>query len=128
MLTIYKSFIRPHLDYGDIRYDQVYNVSFCQKLESLQHKSLIAITGAIKRTSTEKLFNELGLETLKKEDGTGNYVASIKFIKINLQNNYLTLFPLPQVHMTQQILTIFLNSEQSKLFLKLLSLSGHRME
>ena len=28
LLTIYKSFIRPHLDYGGIIYDQVYNTSF----------------------------------------------------------------------------------------------------
>ena len=27
LLTIYKSFIRSHLDYGDIIYDQAYNVS-----------------------------------------------------------------------------------------------------
>ena len=32
LLTIYKSFIRPHLDYGDIIYDQAYNASFHQKL------------------------------------------------------------------------------------------------
>ena len=36
LLTIYKSFSRPHLDYGDIIYDQVYNASFHQKLELLQ--------------------------------------------------------------------------------------------
>ena len=28
LLTIYKPFIRPHLDYGDIIYDQTYNTSF----------------------------------------------------------------------------------------------------
>ena len=28
LLTIYKSFIRPHLDYGDIIYEQAYNASF----------------------------------------------------------------------------------------------------
>ena len=28
LLTIYKSFIRPHLDYGDIVYDQAYIASF----------------------------------------------------------------------------------------------------
>ena len=27
-VTIFKSFIRPHLDYGDIIYDQAYNTSF----------------------------------------------------------------------------------------------------
>ena len=66
LLTIYKSFIRPHLDYGDIIYDQAYNVSFHQKLESIQYNSALAITGAIRGTSTEKLYNELGLETLEK--------------------------------------------------------------
>ena len=66
MLAIYKSFIRPHLDYGDIIYDQAYNVLFHQKLESIQYNSALAITGAIRGTSTEKLYNELGLETLER--------------------------------------------------------------
>ena len=66
LLTIQKSFIRPHLDYGGIIYDQVYNVSFHQKLESIQYKSALAITGAIRGTSAEKLYNELGLESLEK--------------------------------------------------------------
>ena len=35
LLTIYKSFIRPHLDYDDIIYDQAYNASYHQKLELL---------------------------------------------------------------------------------------------
>ena len=30
LLAIYKSFIRPHLNYGDIIYDQPYNTSFRQ--------------------------------------------------------------------------------------------------
>ena len=25
LITIYKAFVRPHLDYGDILYDQAYN-------------------------------------------------------------------------------------------------------
>ena len=33
LVTIYKAFIRPHLDYGDIIYDQAYKESFHQKLE-----------------------------------------------------------------------------------------------
>ena len=66
LLTIYKSFIRPHLDYGDVLYDQAYNVSFHPKLESIQYNSAVAITSAIKGKSTEKLYIELGLETLDK--------------------------------------------------------------
>ena len=31
-LTIYKSFVRPHLDYGDTLYDQPNNKKFCQKM------------------------------------------------------------------------------------------------
>ena len=65
LLTIYKSFIRPHLDYGDIIYDQACNASFQQKVESIQYNSALAITGAIRGTSKDKLFEELGLESLQ---------------------------------------------------------------
>ena len=64
LLTIFKSFIRPHLDYGDVTYDQAYTASFHQKIESVQHNSALAITGAIRATSKEK--HELGLESLEK--------------------------------------------------------------
>ena len=49
LLTTYESFIRPHLDYGDILYDQA---SFYQKFESIQYNSALAITGTIRGTST----------------------------------------------------------------------------
>ena len=65
LLTVYKSFIRPLLDYGDIIYDKAFNESFHEKLESLQYNAALAITGAIKGSSTEKLYEELGLESLK---------------------------------------------------------------
>ena len=45
LLTIYKSFIRPHLDYGDIIYDIPGNESFSQKIESVQYNAALAITG-----------------------------------------------------------------------------------
>ena len=35
LLTISKSFIRPHLDYGDVIYDRAFNKSFQNKLESV---------------------------------------------------------------------------------------------
>ena len=64
LLTIYKCFIRPHLDYGDIIYDQAYNLSFHQKLESIQYNAALPLTGAIRGSSREKLYQELGLELL----------------------------------------------------------------
>ena len=65
LLTIYKSFIRPHLDYGDIIYDQPNNQAFSNKLEVVQYNAALAITGTIRGTSKTKVYQELGLESLK---------------------------------------------------------------
>ena len=48
LLTIYKSFVRPHLDYGDIVYDQPNNQSFSNKIKAVQYNAALAITNAIK--------------------------------------------------------------------------------
>ena len=55
-VTIYKSFIRPHLDYGDVIYDQPNNDSFSDKIEQLQYKACLAMTGTIQGTSRECLY------------------------------------------------------------------------
>ena len=47
LLTFYKSFIRPHLDYGDIIYGQPNNQDFIDKLKVVQYSAVLAITGAI---------------------------------------------------------------------------------
>ena len=65
LLTIYKSFVRPHLDYGDVIYNQPNNNRLSEKIESIQYNAALAITGAIRGTSREKLYQELGLESLK---------------------------------------------------------------
>ena len=65
LITIYKVFLRPLFDYGDIIYDQPNNDSFCEKLESIQYKAALAITGAIQGTSRDKIYKEPGLESLK---------------------------------------------------------------
>ena len=59
-----QSFIRPHLEYGDILYDKPDNESFQNKIEKVQYKACLAITGAIQGTSREKLYEELGLHSL----------------------------------------------------------------
>ena len=65
LITIYKAFIRPLINHGDIIYDQPQNESYCEKLESVQYKAALAITGAIQGSSRKKLHQELGLESLK---------------------------------------------------------------
>ena len=56
---------RPLINYGDIIYDQHHNESFCEKIESVQYKAALAITGAIQGTFLDKLYQELGFESLK---------------------------------------------------------------
>ena len=65
VLTIYKCFIRLNLDYGDFVYDQPNNDSFCSKIESIQYDAALATTGAIRGTSQTKLYNKLGLKSLR---------------------------------------------------------------
>ena len=62
LVTIYKSFMRPHLDYGDVIYDQPSNDLFSDKIEQLQYKACLAIAGAIEGTLGECLYNDLELE------------------------------------------------------------------
>ena len=47
LVTIYKAFIRPHLDNGDVLYDQVFNHSFHEKIEPIHYNACLAITAAI---------------------------------------------------------------------------------
>ena len=66
LVTVYKAFIRPDFDYGDIIYDQTYNESFHQKIVSIQYNAALAITGAIRGTSREKLYQNFILKSLRK--------------------------------------------------------------
>ena len=48
LLAICKSFVRPHLDYIDVLYDQLKNKSLCQKIEIIQNNAVLDTTGGIK--------------------------------------------------------------------------------
>ena len=65
LMIIYKDFLRPLIDYGDIIYDQPQNESLCEKLESVQYKATLTITGAVQGTSCDKIYQELEIESLK---------------------------------------------------------------
>ena len=66
LLTIYKSFFRPHLDCGDILYEKPNNEDFQKNVEKVQYKAYLAITEHQKeqRTSKEKNYDELDLHSL----------------------------------------------------------------
>ena len=111
--TIYKAFVRPYLDYGDILYDQAYNMSFHHKLESIQYNACLAITGAIRGTSKEKLYQELGLESLQLRCWYRKLVMLYKIHK-NKSPQYLML---QEMLITFPVLKSDTTSSNFKLFL-----------
>ena len=64
LLTIYKSFVRPNIDYADMIYYKPFHESFKNKLETVQYRVALVIRGAFKSTSRHRLYKELGLESL----------------------------------------------------------------
>ena len=58
LLTIYHSFVRPNLDYGDMIYDQAKN-------ELVQYNVSLAKTGAVGGIFQEKLYQELSLKSIR---------------------------------------------------------------
>ena len=93
LLTIYKVFLRLLVDYGDIIYDQAHNESFCEKLESVQYKAALAITGAIQGTSRDKIYEELGLESLKARRWYKRLSCMFKMMKEEAPNYLMNLMP-----------------------------------
>ena len=63
LLTIYKTFVRPILDYADIIYDKPLTESFKDKLEMVQYNAALVITGAIEGTASDRIYKELGVES-----------------------------------------------------------------
>ena len=64
---MYKLYIRPHLDYGDIvyhKYDPDLSSVITRRLEQTQYAASLAVTGAWRGTSRQKLYDELGWESL----------------------------------------------------------------
>ena len=95
LITIFKSFIRPHLDYGDIIYDRAYNTSFHQNIESIQYNAALAITGAVRGTSREKLCQELNFESLQQRRWYRKLCCLFKIINKQSPSYLFQLVPLP---------------------------------
>ena len=99
LLTFYKSFTRPHLDYGDVVYDQPSNDAFSNKLETVQYNAALAITGAIKGTSCEKLYQELGLQYLQQRRWMRRLFLFYKVVSTKLP---VYIFIIPLVRQSQR--------------------------
>ena len=51
---MYKAFVRPNLNYGDMIYDEAYNETFHQKRESIQCNTCLALSGDIEDCQEKK--------------------------------------------------------------------------
>ena len=68
LVFLYQAFIPPHLDYADIIYNKPNNMNICNNIERLQYDAALALTGTIRESSKEKLYQELGFEYLVQKD------------------------------------------------------------
>ena len=102
---IYKMYVRPHLDYCDIIYhvpvisnhfDSSLTLNYQMNvLERTQYQAALAVSGAWKGTNKDKIYEELGWETL---DQRRFFRRLTQFYKImnNLTPDYLKT-PIPPV-------------------------------
>ena len=88
LISIFKSFVRPHLYYVDIIYDQAYNTWFHWNIKSTQYNAALAIRGALRGTSREKLYQELGFESLQQRCWWRKLCCLFKIIN-NQSSSYL---------------------------------------
>ena len=95
LITIYKALLRPLLDYGDIIYDQPHDDQphVCERLESVQYKVALAITGAIQGPSREKIYQELVLESLTARRWYKRLSSMFKIVKEEAPNYLINLIP-----------------------------------
>ena len=76
LLTICKSFIRPHCNW--VIYDKPNNENIQNKIEKVQYQACLTITGAIPGASREKIYDELGFQFLAKRRWRSNLYFFIK--------------------------------------------------
>ena len=95
LLTIYKPFVRPHLNYGDISYDKPNNGNFQNKLEKVQYRTCVAITSAIQGTSRTKLNDELALHSLIKRSWCNKLTFFYKIVNCLLPEIYIHIWISP---------------------------------
>ena len=83
----------------DVIYDRAFNESFENKLESAQYNAALAIMGAIRGSSREKIYQELGLGSLKSRRW---YRKLYLFFKLKKNKHPSYLFDMiPKVLSTQ---------------------------
>ena len=91
----YKMYVRPHLDYGDIIYHGQL-VDMMKSVESVQYQAALITTKCIKGTSRQKLYNELGWESLEERRIFRRFVLFYKIMNNETPDylrNHLAVLP-----------------------------------
>ena len=129
LMTMYKAFVRPYLDYGDIIYDEAYNEAFHEKLESFQCSACLTLSRTTRGSPREKLSHELRLESLQRRHCHKKLCLFYKIFKENKPAYLFNLIPtkiqniIPEIQI--KLLYFILNITFSKtLFFHLLLLNG----
>ena len=73
--------------------DEPDNESVRKKLESAQYKVALVITGAVPGTSHEKIYQELGLESLRVTSWYDRLIFMFKIVKEEAPNYLMNLIP-----------------------------------
>ena len=68
-------------------------MSFCEKLESVQYEAALAIIGTVQGTSGNKIYEELGIESLKSRRWYRRLSCMFEIIKEEAQNYLINLIP-----------------------------------
>ena len=89
---MYKSYVLPHLDYADVIWDNCTQLQ-SEQLEQVQLEALRTITGTVKGTSHERLYNESGFVPLKVRRDRHKLILYSKFVNNMLPNHISQRFP-----------------------------------
>ena len=81
------------MHYADIIYDQSNKDPVKNKLEIIQYNAALAITGAIRGISRDKIYKELGLESLQSRRILHRLCTFHKIKAIRLQSYLFQLIP-----------------------------------
>ena len=94
--TIYLTFIRPILEYGDVVWDNC-TLYEKQELDKIQIEAARIVTGTTKLISIQTLYGEMKWETLEARRNKHKLVLFLKCLKIFHQHISLLLFLLLSV-------------------------------
>ena len=78
--TLYCSSIRPILEYGSVLFDNC-SIHDCKLIEAVQRRAAVLSTGAIRRTETAKLMQEIGWDSLKIRRARAKMIRFYQIVK-----------------------------------------------